>query len=76
MPTSAYEIEISKRDQQIAGLLQRNKELEKENKELEEENKRLKELLHNKGKSKDSKKPEFKIDYSVKQQSWQKKTSS
>ncbi len=67
MPTSAYQIEISKRDQQIAGLLQRNQELEQENKELEQENKRLKELLHNKGKSKDSKKPEFKIDYSVKQ---------
>ncbi len=69
MPTSAYKMEIAKRDQQIAELLQRNKE-------LEEENKRLKELLHNKGKSKESKKPEFKIDYSVEQQSCQKKTSS
>ena len=34
MPTSAYKIEISKRDQQIAELLQRNKELEEENKRL------------------------------------------
>ncbi len=67
MVTSADKIEISKRDQQIAELLQRNQELEKEKKELEEENKRLKQLLHNKGKSKESKKPEFKIDYSVKQ---------
>ena len=60
MMTTVCEIEISKRDQQIAGLLQRNKE-------LEEENKRLKELLHNKGTSKDSKKPKFKIDYSLNQ---------
>ena len=60
MPTSAYKMEIAKRDQQIAELLPRNKE-------LEEENKRLKKLLHNKGKSKESKKPEFKIDYSVNQ---------
>ena len=67
MVTSADKIEISKRDQHIAELLQRNQELEEEKKELEEENKRLKELLHNKGKSKESKKPEFKIDYSVNQ---------
>ena len=60
MITTSYEIEISKRDQHIAELLERNKE-------LEEENKRLKELLDNKGKSKESKKPEFKIDYSVNQ---------
>ena len=60
MVTSADKIEISKRDQQIAQLLQRNQE-------LEEENKRLKELLHNKGKSKESKKPKFKLDYSVNQ---------
>ena len=58
MSIGAYKIEISKRGQQFAELLQRNKE-------VEEENKRLKELLHNKGKSKESKKPEFKIDYSV-----------
>ena len=51
MMTTVYEIEISKRDQQIAELLQRNKE-------LEEENKRLKELLHNKGKSKEVTVPE------------------
>ncbi len=41
MVTSAYKIEISKRDQHIAELLQRNEELEAEKKELEEENKRL-----------------------------------
>ncbi len=69
MPTSTYEIELLKRDQQIAGLLQRNKE-------LEEENKRLKQLLHKKGKSKESKKPEFKIDAKRQSESSQKKASS
>jgi transposase len=53
-----HESELLKRDQQIAELLERLKV-------LEEENERLKNLLTTKGKSKGSKKPKFKINYSV-----------
>jgi flagellar motility protein MotE (MotC chaperone) len=53
-----YEAELLKRDQQIADLLERLKVLEKENQ-------RLKDLLTAKGKSKGSKKPKFKMNYSI-----------
>ena len=53
-----YEAEILKRDQQIAELLQRNQE-------MKEEIKNLKELLKQKGARKGSKKPKFKLNYSV-----------
>jgi len=53
-----YEAEILKRDQQIVDLSKRNQE-------LEEEINRLKELLTAKGASKGSKKPQFKLKYSV-----------
>jgi transposase len=55
-----YEAELQKRDQQIAELLERLKELERENQQL-------KELLAAKGKAKGSKKPKFKINYSISQ---------
>jgi TolA-binding protein len=46
------------RDQQIAELLKRNQE-------MEEEIQRLRELVRAKGKAKGSKKPRFRLDYSV-----------
>jgi transposase len=56
--TIDHEAELLKRDQQIAELLEHIKV-------LEEEIKRLKDLLAAKGKSKGSKKPKFKINYSI-----------
>jgi transposase len=56
--TIDHEAELLKRDQQIDELLERLKV-------LEEEIKRLKDLLAAKGKSKGSKKPKFKINYSI-----------
>lgn len=53
-----YEAELLKRDQQIAELLRRNQE-------LGEEVKSLKDLLLKKGAAKGSKKPKFKLNYSL-----------
>jgi len=53
-----YEAELLKRDQQIEALTQRNQEMAKE---IE----RLKELLAAKGKAKGSKRPKFKLNYSL-----------
>jgi len=52
------EAELLKRDQQIAELLERNQE-------LEQEIKHLKDLLLKKGAAKGSKKPQFKLNYSL-----------
>ena len=59
-----YEAELSKLEQRIKELLDRNHDLEQRNQELEQENKRLRELLNEKGESKASRKPEFKLKYS------------
>lgn len=56
--TIDYEAELVKRDQQIEALTKRNQE-------LAEEIKRLQELLTAKGKAKGSKKPKFKLNYSL-----------
>ncbi len=63
--TIDYEAELVKRDQQIAELMQRNQEMAEEIKAMTEENKRLKEMLTAKGQAKGSKKPKFKLNYSL-----------
>jgi transposase len=64
--------ELSKLEQRIEELLgrnhdleHRNQELEERNQELEQENQRLRDLLNAKGASKGSKRPKFKLKYSV-----------
>ena len=66
MITVEYEAELSKRDQRIKELLERNQDLEQRNQDLEQEIKRLRELLNTKGESKASKRPVFKAEYSLK----------
>lgn len=80
MITLEYEAEIAKFEQQIRDLQERNhdlerrnQELEKRNEELEQETKRLRELLNEKGESKASKKPKFKLKYSFEKKSRKKK---
>ncbi len=53
-----YEVELLKRDQQIADLIERNQA-------LEGEIQRLKDLLAAKGRAKGAKQPKFKLSYSV-----------
>lgn len=60
-----YDAELLKLEQRIKELLEQNHDLKRRNQELEEEVKRLKELLNAKGASKGSKKPEFKLKYSL-----------
>lgn len=67
-----YEAELSKLEQRIEELLEHNQELERcnqelerRNQELEQENRRLREMLNAKGESKASKKPKFKLKYSL-----------
>jgi transposase len=67
-----YEAKSLKFEQRIEDLLglnqdleNRNQELKERNQELEEENKRLRELLNGKGESKGSKKPKFRLKYSL-----------
>lgn len=60
-----YEAKLSKLEQRIEELLERNHELERRNQELEQENQRLREMLKAKGESKASKKPKFKLKYSL-----------
>jgi transposase len=60
-----YEAELSKLQQRNKKLLEHNDDLEQRNQELENEIKRLKALLNSKGASKGSKKPEFKLKYSL-----------
>ena len=80
MITLEYEAEIAKFEQQIRDLQERNhdlerrnQELEKRNQELEQETQRLRELLNEKGESKASKKPKFKLKYSFEKKSRKKK---
>lgn len=60
-----YEAELLKCDHQIKDLEKRNQDLAKSNQELEQEIERLKELLKGKGASKSSKKPKFRLEYSL-----------
>jgi hypothetical protein len=60
-----YDAELSKLQQRIEELLERNHDLERRNQELEQENQRLREMLNAKGESKGSKKPKFKLKYSL-----------
>mgnify|MGYP003402487192 FL=1 len=67
-----YDAKLTKLEQRIEELLERNHDLEQRNQELEQckekleqENKRLRELLNAKGESKDTKKPKFKLKYSL-----------
>jgi transposase len=67
-----YDAESLKFEQRIEELLgqnqdleNRNQELKDRNQELEQENKRLRELLNAKGESKGSKKPKFRLKYSL-----------
>jgi regulator of replication initiation timing len=57
--------EINCLAKRVEELEQRNQELEARNQELEAENKHLKELLPQKGASKEAKAPQFKENYSV-----------
>jgi hypothetical protein len=57
--------EINRLTKHVEELERRNQVLEVRNQELEAENKQLKELLHQKGASKDAKAPQFKENYSV-----------
>ena len=54
--------ELQQRKQELE---QQKQELEQRKQDLEQENKRLKELLNTKGESKGSKKPRFKLKYSL-----------
>jgi regulator of replication initiation timing len=60
-----YDAELSKLQQRIEELLERNHDLERRNQELEQENQRLRELLNAKGESKGSRKPKFRLKYSL-----------
>ncbi|HEY9657169.1 MAG TPA: transposase [Allocoleopsis sp.] len=60
--------EVKRLTKRVEELERRNQELERRNQELEAENKQLKELLHQKGASKDAKAPQFKENYSVDKQ--------
>lgn len=60
--------EINRLTKRVEELEWRNQALESRNQELEAENKHLKELLHQKGASKDAKAPQFKENYSVEKQ--------
>lgn len=80
MITLEYEAKLAKFAQQIRDLQEhnhdlerRNQELEKRNEELEQETQRLRELLKEKGESKASKKPKFKLKYSFEKKSREKK---
>jgi transposase len=80
MITLEYKAELAKFEQQIRDLQERNhdlehrnQELEKRNQELEQETQRLRELLNQKGESKASKKPKFKLKYSFEKKGSQKK---
>ena len=66
MTPSVYESEIQKRDSEIQKRDQQIAERLERNRELSEEITRLQELLHQKGASKASKKPKFKVNYSFK----------
>jgi uncharacterized small protein (DUF1192 family) len=60
-----YEAKLLKSEQRIDELLGQNDDLKQRIQDLEEENKRLKELLNQKGASKGSKKPNFRLEYSL-----------
>lgn len=75
-----FESELAKLEQCIKDLQERNQDLEQRNQDLERRNqaldqeiKRLKELLNEKGESKASRKPKFKLKYSFEKRSRKKK---